>query len=235
MDRLLAEISDSKRRAEILSPASVTSVTTGGFKEAALATTTLSEDKQMFLDTVAISIVTEEESTPVGLDIEAKDGSGSEHVCLDSAALSRVAKEETKQADMAIATGETNETDTAGEDSQHVALDTTTLSCVAEEDHKQADRAIEKGVADEAYVTSKDSEQTCLDTVATSIAGVEENRQVGVVTGASVVVETNTMVGMDTRVPLNAVGETYLPIRTAEPTVPSLRLDVIPQVSSSER
>ncbi len=41
---------------------------------AALATTTLSEHKQMGLDTVAISIDTEEESTPVGLIIEANDG-----------------------------------------------------------------------------------------------------------------------------------------------------------------
>ncbi len=36
----------------------------------ALVTTTLSEHKQMGLDTVAISITTEEESTPVGVIIE---------------------------------------------------------------------------------------------------------------------------------------------------------------------
>jgi hypothetical protein len=45
---------------------------------AALATTTLSESKQMGLDTVAISIATEEESTPVGLVIAAKDCAGSD-------------------------------------------------------------------------------------------------------------------------------------------------------------
>jgi hypothetical protein len=48
---------------------------------AALATTTLSESKQMGLDTVTISIATEEESTPVGLVIAAKDGAGSDQVC----------------------------------------------------------------------------------------------------------------------------------------------------------
>ena len=56
----------------------------------------------MVLDTVSISIVTEEEDTPVVLDITAKDGVDSEHVCLDTVVLSRVATEEDKQVGMTL-------------------------------------------------------------------------------------------------------------------------------------
>ena len=68
---------DSERRAEIPSPAFITSAATLGFKATVLATTTLPESKHMGLDTVASSIATDEESTPVGLDVAAKDGAGS--------------------------------------------------------------------------------------------------------------------------------------------------------------
>jgi hypothetical protein len=73
---------DSKRRAEILSPASITSAATVGFKATPLATTTLPESKHMGLDTVAISVATDEESTPVRLVIAVKDGADSDQVFL---------------------------------------------------------------------------------------------------------------------------------------------------------
>jgi hypothetical protein len=68
---------------------------------AALATTTLSEHKQMGLDTVAISIATEEESTPVGVIIEANDGAGSDQVCLDTPTTSSTAAAESRQVGLA--------------------------------------------------------------------------------------------------------------------------------------
>ena len=82
VDRISDEISDSKRRTENLSPASVTSAATGGFKTTASSTTTLPECKQVDLtittkagaatgrvcsDTEATSIVPAAESRRVGL------------------------------------------------------------------------------------------------------------------------------------------------------------------------
>ena len=72
-------------------------------KAAALATTTLSESKQMGLDTVAISIATEEESTPVGVIIEANDGAVSDQVCLDTPTTSSTAAAERRQVGLATA------------------------------------------------------------------------------------------------------------------------------------
>ena len=85
---------DSKRRAEILSPASITSAATVGFKATPLAATTLPESKHMGLDTVAISIATDEESTPVELVIAAKDGAGSVQDYWNTVATSIAAAEE---------------------------------------------------------------------------------------------------------------------------------------------
>jgi len=51
----------------------------------------------MGLDTVAISIATEEESTPVGVIIEANDGAGSDQVCLDTPTTSSTAAAESRQ------------------------------------------------------------------------------------------------------------------------------------------
>jgi len=57
----------------------------------------------MGLDTVAISIATEEESTPVGVIIEANDGAGSDQVCLDTPTTSSTAVAESRQVGLATA------------------------------------------------------------------------------------------------------------------------------------
>ena len=57
----------------------------------------------MGLDTVTISIATEEESTPVGLVIAAKDGAGSDQVCLDTATTSSTAAAENMHVGLATA------------------------------------------------------------------------------------------------------------------------------------
>ena len=105
---------DRKRRAEIFSPASITSAATVGFKATALATTTLPESKHMGLDTAVISIATDEESTRVGLVIPAKDGAGSEQVYLNTVATSIAAATESSQVGLATAANAAGEADTTG-------------------------------------------------------------------------------------------------------------------------
>jgi hypothetical protein len=80
-----------------------------------LTITTLSESKLMGLDTVAISIGTEEESTPVGLVIVAKDGAGSDQVCLDTATTSSTTTVENRQVGLTTVVKVVDETGTGTE------------------------------------------------------------------------------------------------------------------------
>ena len=100
---------DSKRRAEILSPASITSAATVGFKTTALATTTLPELKQM------------------GLSIAVKASVGSEQNCLDTAATSIAATAERRQVGLATAA------DAADKAGKGVGGDTVARSFAADE------------------------------------------------------------------------------------------------------
>jgi hypothetical protein len=105
-----------------------------------------SKSKQMGLDTVAISIATEEESTPVGFVIAAKDGAGSDQVCLDTVTTSSIAAVENRQVGLtttvkaAVETGTEGGVDTvgtvhaAGETSTPICPDTTQSSTAAGEE-----------------------------------------------------------------------------------------------------
>ena len=112
-NRLAQAFTEGNRETQILSPASIPSAATVGFKAAVLTTTTLPESKQMGSDTAVISIATEEEGTPVGLVIAAKEGAGSEQVYWDTVVNSIAAAAEGRQvgfATVANAAGEAGTT-----------------------------------------------------------------------------------------------------------------------------
>jgi len=71
----------------------------------------VSGSKEMDLDTVTISIATEEESTPVGLVITAKDGVDSDQVCLDTETTSSTVVVENRQVGLATVVKTTDEAD----------------------------------------------------------------------------------------------------------------------------
>ncbi len=94
-------VAKPKRRTEILSQASITSEATVGFKATPLATTTLPESKHIDLDTVVISITTDEENTPMGLVITAKDGVVNVQDYLHTVSTSIAAASESRQVGLA--------------------------------------------------------------------------------------------------------------------------------------
>jgi hypothetical protein len=104
---------DTKRRTEILSPASITLEATVGFKATPLATTTLPESKHIGLDTVVISITTDEENTPMGLVITAKDGAVNVQDYLHTVSTSIAAPSESSQVGLATVANAAGEAGTS--------------------------------------------------------------------------------------------------------------------------